>query len=77
MEARPNAMQTGKYDTSGSNTQQRWTIEQSDDGKSVAFRNVSNGQYLNSTAPGDSAKASTGAQQWWTLEPGDSPGTWW
>ena len=77
LETRPNSVSTGKYDGSGKTPSQLWKIEQNEVGKSFAFQNVANGQYLRSTGKGDAAKAQTGDKSWWTLEPGDSPGSWW
>ena len=68
---------TSQYDASGQTQSQLWTIEKSGDGNSVAFKNVSNGKYLRASKPGDGAPCEMGDVQWWTLQNGDSPGSWW
>ena len=77
VKATPNGTFTAQYDPSGSDQAQLWTIEQAEDPKFLAFRNVWNGQYLRAGRQGDQAPAGTGMKTWWSLEAGDSPGTWW
>ncbi|KAK5125357.1 hypothetical protein LTR85_000466 [Meristemomyces frigidus] len=59
------------------NKNQHWTIEYGDEENVVAFRNVSNGQYLRATAGGAQSAIVAGEMQWWTLTPGLGPNSFW
>jgi len=65
-------------DASGDKAQ-HWTLEYDGDSETkVAFQNASNGQYLNCTSGAAYGKIDTsGTKQWWTLEKGKSPGSYW
>lgn len=61
-------------------TEQQWIVESSEsDATTVAFRSVSDQQYLAALQPDKRNGGKIGVQaekQWWTLEPGMGPGWW-
>ena len=70
----------GLVDKDASNSDaQRWTLEYGTNENTVAFQNVSNGQYLFASNGAAYGKIDTSiVKQWWTLEEGRSPGScWW
>lgn len=59
-------------------TAQRWTIEYGDSPDTVAFRNVSNGEYLCFSSGTIQTHANTSTtKQWWTLEKEETTDSWW
>ncbi|KAK4609718.1 hypothetical protein CLAFUR0_14516 [Fulvia fulva] len=71
---------TGTLNTyAASSDSQKWQVyfRHTDLNVQVALQNASNSQWLRAAAGGPNGKIETGERQWWTLEKGKAPNSYW